>query len=135
MTEYRHSIRFPIAAFAVCLVSFSTAAAEDFVGGNFQLRAFLDEPEGYCMDIFGYGSRANIGEPLSVHTCKLEGWRDMTFTVDYPDKGQIYAPAYDRCAELTQVERGGHLFLKPCSESPMQRFFYRDDQKLALIHI
>jgi cytochrome c oxidase subunit 2 len=132
MTEYRLSIGFPVAAIAVCLVSFSTAAAEDFVGGNFQLRAFLDEPEGYCMDIFGYGTRANIGEPLSVHTCKPEGWRDATFTVDYPDKGQIYAPAYDRCAELTQVERGGHLFLKPCSESPLQRFFYRDDQKIEV---
>ncbi len=132
MTESRHSLEFPVAVIAACLMFIGTAAAQDFVGGNFQLKASLDEPEGYCLDIFGYGTRANISEPLSVHTCKPEGWRDATFTVDYPDKGQIYAPAYERCAELTQIERGGHLFLRPCSDSPLQRFFYRDDQKIEV---
>jgi len=132
MAESRHLVGFPIAAIAACLACFSTAVAQDFVGGNFQLRASLDEPEGYCLDIFGYGTRANIGEPLSVHTCKPEGWRDATFVVDFPDRGQIYSPAYDRCAELSQIERGGHLFLRPCSESSLQRFIYRDDQKIEV---
>ena len=121
-----------IAAIAFCLACSCTVTAKDFVGGNLVLKALLDEPEAYCLDVFGFGMRANIDEPLSVHTCKPEGWRDATFTVDYPDAGQIYMPAYDLCAEVSQFERGAHLFLKACSESPLQRFIYREDQKIEV---
>ncbi len=121
-----------VALLGACLAAAGTAVAQDYVGGNFLLKATLDEPEAYCLDVFGFGTHANIDEPLSVHTCKNAGWRDATFTVNYPETGQIYAPAYDRCAELSQIERGGHLFLRPCSESPLQRFFYRDDQKIEV---
>ncbi len=57
MTESRHTVGVSVAVIAACLISVSTAAAQGFVGGNFQLKATLDEPEGYCLDIFGYGTR------------------------------------------------------------------------------
>lgn len=104
----------------------------EFVGGNFTLEAALDEPEMYCLDVFGFGSHAMTIEPLSVHTCKPEGWRDATFQVDYPNPGQIYMPAYDKCVEVARFERGAHLFLQTCSETPLQRFVYRDDQTLEM---
>ena len=130
-TEFpHHRVAFALATVCACLVSGATA--QDLVGGNFRLKAPLDEPQEYCLDVFGFGTHANIEEPLSAHTCKTPGWRDASFVVDHPDIGQIYAPAYYLCAELSQVERGGHLFLKPCSDSPLQRFFYREDQKIEV---
>ena len=109
------------------------AHAKDFQGGNFQLKAALDSPQNYCLDIFGFGTGAETREPLSVHTCKIEGWRDATFVVDYPEQGQIYAPAYDMCAEVTRFERGAHLMLQTCSESKLQRFIYRENQTIELL--
>lgn len=34
------------------------APAKDFQGGNFQLKAALDSPQNYCLDIFGFGTGA-----------------------------------------------------------------------------
>ena len=105
----------------------------DFLGGNLMLKDPLDEDEFYCLDIFSFGSHANIEEALSAHTCKPEGWRDATFKVDYPEPGQIYMPAYDKCAEVTQISRGAHLMIKDCSDSILQRFIYREDQSLEVL--
>lgn len=107
--------------------------AQDFEGGNLKLKAPLDEPDFYCFDIFGFGTGAETVEPISVHTCKVEGWRDATFTVDYPEPGQIYAPAYDMCAQVSRLERGAHLILQTCSDSELQRFIYRENQTLEMV--
>ena len=118
--------------FACLGLSFSVQS-QDFVGGNIRLTAPLDEPEYYCFDIFGFGTGAMTNEPISVHTCKPEGWRDATFTVDYPEQGQIYAPAYELCLQVSRLERGAHLLLDECSDSALQRFIYRDNQTLEMV--
>lgn len=104
----------------------------DFAGGNLRLEQALDEPEFYCLDIFGFGSNANVKEPLSVHTCKPGGWGDLTFQVDYPQAGQIYMPAYKQCVSVTRIERGAHVFLQDCNDSLHQRFTYRADKTIEI---
>lgn len=118
---------------SLAFVGISTQA-KDYVGGNFQLKAPLDDPKSYCFDLFGFGMGVETKEPISVHTCKNEGWKDATFTVDYPEQGQIYSPDYDMCAEVTRFERGAHLMLQPCSDSELQRFIYRENQTLELVN-
>lgn len=110
-----------------------TSHAEDYVGGNFQLKAPLDDPKSFCFDIFGFGPRAVLTEPLSVRTCKNRGWKDTTFTVDYPQQGQIYSPDYDQCLQASRGEAGAHLFLRACSDSSLQRYIYRDNQTVELL--
>lgn len=105
----------------------------DFKGGNIQLKDPLDEDEYYCFDVFGFGANAQTVEPLSVHTCKPEGWRDATFQMDYPKPGQIYLPAYDLCAQATRIERGAHIMLETCSDTPLQQFIYRADGTLEML--
>ncbi len=116
------------------LVLSTTANAKDYVGGNFRLKAPLDESKSYCFDLFGFGPTVDLAEPVAAHTCKNEGWRDATFTVDYPEQGQIYSPDYGLCLEAANHVRVAHLFMKTCSDSELQRFIYRENQTLEVIN-
>lgn len=117
----------------VCTVAFPVSG-KPFEGGSIRLQDPLDEPEFYCFDVFNYGDHVHLGEPISVHTCKPDGWRDATFVVDKPQQGQIYMPAYDGCLEASQYEPGAHLFVKTCSASELQRFIYRENKTIEMAH-
>lgn len=79
----------------------------------------LDEPEFYCVDVAGFGANLNVNGPLQAHTCK-PGADDEMFAFDRPSDGQLYLVEHDRCVEA----EGTSLYVRPCSESPLQRFAY-----------
>ena len=79
----------------------------------------LDEPEFYCVDVAGFGANLNVNGPLQAHTCK-PGADDELFAFNRPADGQFYLVEHDRCIEAD----GASLYVRPCSESPLQRFAY-----------
>lgn len=117
---------------AVGLVG-STLQAQEFIGGNFMLRAPMDEPKHYCLDLDGYASTINTGAPPIVHSCKEGWWRDGTYKVDTPGSGQIYLPDFDLCLDATSLQDGAPLKLDTCSDSPSQKFIFREDEKVELM--
>jgi len=92
-----------------------------------QLTDPLDEPQFYCVDVPGAGTGVRLNSPLQAHTCKpLETAEDELFAFDHPNDGQIYMEAYDLCVEATGTAAGSTVGLKPCSDSPNQRFVVKD---------
>ena len=99
--------------------------------GLIELVDHLDEPERYCVDVPGFGRRLNLNAPLMAHTCK-PGAADEMFAINKPSSGQLYMPAYDRCASAESDQPGAQVFLKPCDASPSQRFSFDTVGKIRL---
>ena len=87
----------------------------------------LDEPEFYCADVAGFGANLNVSSPLQAHTCK-PGADDEMFAFNRPSEGQLYLVEHDRCLEAG----GGSVYVRSCSESPLQRFAYGEDKTFRL---
>ena len=86
-----------------------------------QLQDPLDEPEYYCIDIPGFRATLDLSGALTAHTCKPNA-DDELFTLNSPAQGQIYTAAYNLCIQADSAEAGSALYLKECSDSPLQRF-------------
>ena len=100
-----------------------SVAAESLV----MLEDPLDEPEFYCVDVAGFGANLNVNSPLQAHTCK-PGADDEMFAFNRPSEGQLYLVEHDRCLEAG----GGNVYVRSCSESPLQRFAYGEDKTFRL---
>ena len=100
--------------------------------GLIELVDRLDEPEGYCVDVPGWGNRLNLNAALMAHTCK-PGAADELFVIDRPAAGQLYMPAYDRCVAAESDQAGAEVFLKPCDATPLQRFSFDGEGKIRLV--
>jgi hypothetical protein len=69
----------------------------------------------------------NVNSPLQAHTCK-PGADDEMFAFNRPSEGQLYLVEHDRCLEADN----GSVYVRSCSESPLQRFAYGKDKKFRL---
>lgn len=94
----------------------------------------LDEPEFYCVDVPGFGSGVSLLSALVVHTCKLTGAEDEMFTIDRGSAGHLYMEEYDLCVEAEGSATGSRLYLKACSDLPLQRFELAQDATFRLLH-
>ena len=99
--------------------------------GLIALADLHDEPEGYCLDVPGWGRRLNLDAPLMAHTCK-PGAADELFTPGHPDPGQIYMQAYKLCVTATSGESGAQVRLKECDSSEFQRFSFETNGQIRL---
>lgn len=105
---------------------------EGWFGGNFMLQSALDARKGYCLDLEGYATITDTSAPVIVHSCKEGLWKDGTWRVDYPAPGQIYLPEYELCVAAQSPEDDARVVLQDCSDSPLQRFLFRDDGRVEL---
>ena len=103
------------------------SAAEGLVA----LVDLLDEPEGYCLDVPGFGRRLNLRAPLMAHTCK-PGAADELFMRDHPGRGQLYMDAYGLCVAAASRTVGAQVFLKDCDSSTQQRFSFDSNGQIRL---
>ena len=87
----------------------------------------LDEPKFYCVDVAGFGANLNVNSPLQAHTCK-PGADDEMFAFNTPSQGKLYLAGHDRCLEAD----GGSVYVRSCSESPLQRFAYDEDMTIRV---
>ena len=65
-----------VATLLVFTLACEVSQAKEFIGGNFMLRAPMDEPKHYCLDLDGYASTIDTAAPPIVHSCKEGWWRD-----------------------------------------------------------
>lgn len=122
--------RAKLSVFLLVMVSATGLQAQEFIGGNFMLRAPMDEPKHYCLDLDGYASTINTAAPPIVHSCKEGWWRDGTYKVDYPQQGNIYLPDFELCVAVTELQADAPLTLATCSDADSQKFVFRDDEKV-----
>ena len=92
----------------------------------------LDEPEFYCVDIPGFRQNVQLKAPLMAHTLKRFGSADEMWTLNYPNKGQIYASEYGLCIEAASTVSGAALILREPSDSPLQRFVFTEEGFIVL---
>ncbi len=112
-----HNLR--LAALGVTILFPFAAAAAD--GGLIKLKAALDEPEYYCLDVPGWGRNLNLKAPLMAHACK-PGADDEIFQTNRPNSGQLSMPAYSLCVQADKTEAGAAVRMTECSDSTLQKF-------------
>ena len=105
---------------------------EGYIGGNFMLRNAIDSPRGYCLDLEGYAFTTDTSAPVIVHSCKVGFWKDGTWKIDTPNLGQIYSPDFDLCVAAGELKQDAEVFLETCSDSSLQRFVFRDDERVQV---
>ena len=91
----------------------------------------LDDPGYYCIDVAGFGSGAQIRSALQAHTCKPNDNDDQRFT-RRPVSGQLYMDEYDLCLQPENLVAGADLYLRECSETPLQAFEITEDGLIRL---
>ena len=100
--------------------------------GAVQLLDPLDEPEHYCLDVPGSGDTVELESPLLAYTCKDGTPEDQTFVSNDPGPGQLRMPAYDLCLQSQGAWPTAAVHLAPCSDSGLQLFRLRDDQRIEM---
>jgi len=93
----------------------------------------LDDPQGYCVDVTGFGANVRLDVPLQAHTCK-PGSDDQMFTQIAPaDGGGIRLVEYDRCLAAETAESGAEVNVFGCDAGTVnQRFSLKEDGRVQL---
>lgn len=97
------------------------------------MRDNLDDPQGYCVDVTGFGASLRLDAPLQAHTCKPRA-DDQLFTLEpRDDTGAVGISAYGRCLAATAAGAGANLILAPCdAASTGQGFRWLEGGGLSL---
>ena len=100
--------------------------------GYLRLRDNLDDPQGYCVDVAGFGANIRLDAPLQAHTCK-GGAADQLFEMEKRRGGAVRLSAYSRCLTATASTPGSTLVLASCGEAlSTQSFAWLHGEHLAL---
>lgn len=95
----------------------------------------LDEPRGFCLDIRGYKSSANIDRGLQAHTCySYQGSVavDQGFEHKKLNDNTFYIPGFNVCMEIERIKAGSSLILKACNDTQPQKFIFNDSGTIVL---
>ena len=120
-------------AFVFCEPMSQAQDFEEWFGSNFMLEDELDSRRRYCLDLEGYASTVDLSAPAIVHSCKAGFWKDGTWRVNYPERGQIYLPEYELCLSAESSTVGSSLLLGRCTDSELDRFSFLEDGKVQLV--
>ncbi len=123
-----------VAGAILALTAAAGARAADDEDGDvwLKLRAELDHPNGYCLDVPGVGDGAMHWKPLIAHNCKPGRWKDELITFD---DQRIRFPGYDRCVIAAGVKEdslpGATVLTRACDDDEvLQQFRLHDDGRL-----
>ncbi|MEM7670455.1 MAG: ricin-type beta-trefoil lectin domain protein [Pseudomonadota bacterium] len=99
-----------------------------------RLVRFLDEPDGYCLDVPGPAGSELLEVPLVAHTCHPDPYADQVFRFNQNGSGEIRwtTEVHDLCFTPDAIEAGSRLHLRTCGEHPAQDFEYTEGQELKL---
>lgn len=102
--------------------------------GRIRLNRFLDEPDGYCLDVPGPASNVMLQFPLVAHTCHADPLADQVFSFNDDGSGQIRwtMDEYDLCFTADSADSLANLNLKACESSPLQTFEYTAGKEIQL---
>jgi len=96
----------------------------------------IDDHRGYCLDIKGYKSRANINRGMHAHTCySYQGdiAVDQGFDRRKIMKNQFFLSGFNVCMEVSSIVTPGSLSLKNCNLGDAQKFVLMSDGRVSLI--
>lgn len=111
----------------------SLSSAEGYTG-RIRLTRFLDEPDGYCLDVPGPPSNVMLQFPLVAHTCHADPWADQVFQFNLAGQGLIRwtMDDYDLCFTADAAEPMSALNLRDCEAGDRQAFTYTTAGELRL---
>ena len=101
--------------------------------GLLRLDDNLDDPQGYCVDVAGFGANIRLDAPLQAHTCKPGSADQMFSPIALVDGGGIGLVEYDRCLAAAMAESGAGINVVGCDASTLnQRFSLGEDGRVQL---
>ena len=128
--------RLPAAALLLLAVVGLLACAADppisapTAAGLLRLADNLDDPQGYCVDVAGFGANIRLDAPLQAHTCKGRS-DDQLFSAI--GSGGILLVEYDRCLAAEMAESGAEINVVGCDAgADNQRFSLNEAGRVQL---
>jgi len=82
----------------------------------------LDDSRGYCIDVQGYGTAAEVDAPLQAHTCKYGADLADQLFARSADGMQIKIPQYGRCLEADSLDVDANLHIRDCARRDTQQW-------------
>lgn len=101
--------------------------------GLLRLADNLDDPQGYCVDVAGFGSNIRLNAPLQAHTCKRRSNDQLFVSVPGLGDGGFRLAEYDRCLSAALLEPGATVSVAACDTNAVtQRFRLDSDGRVQL---
>ena len=97
----------------------------------------LNDSRGFCLDMTGYKTNADVDKPLQAHSCySYQGSVsvDQGFDVSKISKGEFKLPFFNVCMEVENVGSSSGLVLRECDKNPKQQFVFEDDGKIKPVN-
>ena len=97
----------------------------------------LNDTRGFCIDMTGYKTNADVNKALQAHSCySYQGSVsvDQGFDVSKISNGEFNLPFFNVCMEVENAETSSGLILGGCDKSPKQQFVFEDDGKIKPIN-
>jgi hypothetical protein len=93
----------------------------------------LNDPRGYCIDMKGYKTDADINKSLQAHSCysyQGEVSVDQGFDIAKITNEEFYIHHFKVCMEAEFLDNPSPLKLNSCDKSNTQRFILQSDGKI-----
>ena len=93
----------------------------------------LNDTRGFCIDMTGYKTSADVNKALQTHSCySYQGSIsvDQGFDVSKISNGEFNLPFFNVCMEAESAESSSGLILRGCDKNPKQQFVFEDDGKI-----
>ncbi len=102
--------------------------------GRIRLVRYLDEPDGYCIDVPGGGDRVFLNMPAIAHTCHFDPLPDQVFDFNVQGQGKIIWKGVEPevCLQAAHMQGGAQLRFSACDEPKVFSFEYADNGELRL---
>lgn len=95
----------------------------------------LDEPRGWCVDLFAHRQNALPLGGFQGHNCFLDmglgPTEDQGFDAKRLADGQLYLVYWDICVTQHDPNPGSFVAAEPCNDGEAQQFDFRDDGQIV----
>ena len=93
----------------------------------------LNDSRGYCIDIQGHKTNADVNKGLQSHSCysyQGEISVDQSFDKFKISENEFYIPYFKVCMEAEKIEESSSLLLNTCNKKDKQKFTLQNDGKI-----
>ena len=97
----------------------------------------LNDTRGFCIDMTGYKTNADVNKALQAHSCySYQGSVsvDQGFDVSKISNGEFNLPFFNVCMEVENAETSSGLILRGCDKNPKQQFVFEGDGKIKPVN-
>jgi hypothetical protein len=97
----------------------------------------LNDTRGFCIDMTGYKTNADVNKALQAHSCySYQGSVsvDQGFDVSKISNGEFSLPFFNVCMEVENADSSSGLILRGCDKNPKQQFVFEDDGKIKPVN-